>query len=99
MATLPFQPFSIHGQAFILLSRRTDNLICALNIQDDKRKKALLLHYCGEETSDMYDSFSNDRKGLGATQTVQDADGGRLTNIQARKNFQGSMENHAHPQL
>ena len=57
-----------------------DNLICALDIKDDKRKKALLLHYCGEETYDIYDSFSDAEKGIGATREVTN-DSGDTVNV------------------
>jgi len=44
-----------------------DNMLRALDIKDDKRKKAMLLHYCGEEVYDIFDSFSDTDKGIGAT--------------------------------
>ncbi|XP_052788463.1 uncharacterized protein K02A2.6-like [Mya arenaria] len=50
--------------------QKLENLLCALDITVDKRKKALLLHYCGEETYDIFDSFSDDDKGIGATKEV-----------------------------
>ena len=44
-----------------------DNMLCVLDIKDDKRKKAMLLHYCGEEVYDIFYSFSDTDKGIGAT--------------------------------
>jgi hypothetical protein len=50
--------------------QKLENLMCTMDISDDKRKKALLLHYCGEETYDIYDSFTDAQKGIGATRVV-----------------------------
>lgn len=50
-------------------------MLCALDITDDRRKKALLLHYCGDETYDIYDSFSDMDKGIGSTREVTDVNG------------------------
>ena len=35
---------------------RLENLFVAMNIQDDKRKRALLLHYAGEQVHDIFDA-------------------------------------------
>ena len=83
MAQLPtFAPFmvrsDVHNSEQSAGSRwkkwldKFENLICALDITSDKRKKALLLHYIGEETYDIYDSFSDEKKGIGATVTVSE---------------------------
>ena len=34
------------------------NLMVALNIDNDARQKALLLHYVGDETTDIFDTLS-----------------------------------------
>ena len=39
-----------------------ENLVCALDITSDARKKALLLHYGGEEIYKIYESFSDVKK-------------------------------------
>ena len=39
-----------------------ENLVCALDITSDARKKALLLHYGGEEIYGIYESFSDEKK-------------------------------------
>ena len=44
-----------------------ENLVCALDITTDARKKALLLHYGGDEIYEIYESFSEEKKGIGAT--------------------------------
>ena len=68
-----FPPFAVHSgeQSAGIRWRRWvekfENMICALDITVDKRKKALLLHYVGEETYDIYDSFTDEQKGIGAT--------------------------------
>ena len=46
---------------------RFENLLVALDISDDKKKKAMLLHYVGEETYDIFDSFTQEQKGVNAT--------------------------------
>ena len=51
-----------------------ENMLCALDINEDKRKKALLLHYCGNETYDIYDSFTDEKKGIGATRAVSETE-------------------------
>lgn len=51
-----------------------ENLLGALDITSDARKKALLLHYCGEDVYDIYDAFSDAQKGVGATTTVGEND-------------------------
>ena len=43
-----------------------ENLVCALDITSDARKKALLLHCEGEEIYEIYESFSDEKKGTGA---------------------------------
>ena len=46
---------------------KLDNLLLAMAITDDKRKKALLLHYAGDECLDIYDAMTDAQKGVGAT--------------------------------
>ena len=36
---------------------RFKNLMAAINIVDDARQKALLLHYVGEDTNDIFDTL------------------------------------------
>ena len=36
-----------------------DNLLVGLDITDDKRKLALLLHYAGEEVNEIFDTFAD----------------------------------------
>ena len=40
-----------------------ENLVCALDITSDAHKKTLLLHYRGEEIYEIYESFSDEKKG------------------------------------
>ena len=37
--------------------------MCALDITADARKKALLLHYGGEDIYEVYESFSDEKNG------------------------------------
>ena len=43
-----------------------ENLVCALDITSDAPKKTLLLHYGGDEIYEIYESFSDEKKGTGA---------------------------------
>ena len=43
-----------------------ENLVCALDITSDARKNALLLRYGGEKIYEIYESFSDEKKGTGA---------------------------------
>ena len=45
---------------------KLDNLLCALDIKSDARKKALLLHYGGDDIFEIYDSMTDEQKGIGA---------------------------------
>ena len=71
-----FPPFSVHqeeqsaGQRWKKWLEKFDNMLCAMDITSDSRKKALLLHYVGEETFDIYDTFTDAQKGNGATTEV-----------------------------
>ena len=38
---------------------RFRNLLVAINVQDKKRQKALLLHYAGEDVNDIFDTLPN----------------------------------------
>ena len=44
---------------------KLDNLLCALDIKSDARKKALLL-YNGDDIFEIYDSMTDEQKGMGA---------------------------------
>lgn len=41
-----------------------ENLLCALDITSDARKKALLLHYGGDDVYNIVDSFTDEQKGV-----------------------------------
>ena len=42
--------------------RRFENLLVAVDVTDDARKKALLLHYAGEKVQDVFETFHNHDK-------------------------------------
>ena len=44
----------------------------------DKKRKTTLLHYAGDEVFDIYHSFTDQQKGIGATTTTED--GSRILN-------------------
>ena len=76
MSSLPtFPKFSVHSEESSAGPRwrkwidKFENLLCALDIQNDSRRKALLLHYVGDEAYDIYLSFSDAMKGIGAVDT------------------------------
>lgn len=39
--------------------QRFENVIIALDIKDDTRKRAMLLHYAGEGVQDIFDTFTD----------------------------------------
>ena len=49
-----------------------ENLFVALDIDSDKKRKVTLLHYAGDEVFDIYHSFTDQQKGIGATTTTED---------------------------
>lgn len=49
---------------------KLENLLCALDISSDPRKKALLLHYAGDEVYTIFESFTDEQKGIGHTKTM-----------------------------
>ena len=73
MASLPnFEKFPVHkdesstGVRWKTWIMKLDNLLCALDIKSDARKKALLLHYGGDDIFEIYDSMTDEQKGIGA---------------------------------
>ena len=57
-----FPAFDVHYEPASVVQRwtkyvkRFNNLITALNIKDNKRQRALLLHYAGEDLRDILDT-------------------------------------------
>ncbi|KAK7099318.1 hypothetical protein V1264_003469 [Littorina saxatilis] len=45
---------------------KLENMLCGLDVTADDRKKALLLHYAGDEVYEIFDNFSDDQKGVDA---------------------------------
>ena len=72
----PFENFPIYtdeqsaGIRWRKWVAKLENLMCALDITSDARKKALLLHYAGDDVYTLYDSFTDEQKGVGSTQQV-----------------------------
>ena len=61
-ASLPiFPPFSVHENApdvrWKKWVKRLDNLLIGMDIRDTKRRRALLLHYAGEEVNDIFETL------------------------------------------
>ena len=56
-----FPPFSVHeGNSEIRWRKwisRLKNLIIGLDVKDKKRQRALLLHYAGEDVSEIFDTL------------------------------------------
>ena len=50
-----------------------ENLLCSLDVHDDARNKALLLHHIGDEAYDIFDSFSDEQKGIGSVNVEGEA--------------------------
>ena len=66
----PFEKFNVHAEEHTAGTRWKKYLACfelliqAMNLQDKPtRKKALLIHYAGEEVFDIFDTFSDEQKG------------------------------------
>ena len=51
---------------------KLENLFVAKDIDSDKKGKATLLHYTGDEVFDIYHSFTDQQKGIAATTTTED---------------------------
>ena len=79
MALPNFYPFPVHSDEQSSCVRwrkyidKFENLLCALDVHDDARKKALLLHYIGDEAYDIFDSFSDEQKGVGSVNAEGEA--------------------------
>ena len=65
-----FDKFNVHAEEHTAGTRwkkylaRFEMLIQALNLQDKpSRKKALLIHYAGEEVFDIFNTFTAEQKG------------------------------------
>ena len=64
----PFPCFDLNSDVTNLGSRwekyirRFKNLLVAIDVKDDARKKALLLHYVGEKVQDIFETFVNHDK-------------------------------------
>eukprot|EP00745_Piridium_sociabile_P029527 TRINITY_DN48507_c1_g1_i2.p1 TRINITY_DN48507_c1_g1~~TRINITY_DN48507_c1_g1_i2.p1 ORF type:complete len:283 (-),score=41.55 TRINITY_DN48507_c1_g1_i2:214-1062(-) len=74
MASLPeFRKFVVHGEETSAGTRwkkwiaQLENLLCGLDINNDARKKALLLHYGGDEIFDIVHTMSEEDQGIGST--------------------------------
>ena len=73
-----FLTFSIHADPNTTSIRLTkwidklENLFVALDIDSDKKWKATLLHYAGNEVFDIYQSFTDQQKGIGTTTITED---------------------------
>ena len=78
MATsLPqFERFSVYSDEQNVGTRwrkwisKFENLLCALDIKSDPRKKAMLLHYGGDDLYTITESFSDEKLGIGHTTVV-----------------------------
>ena len=46
-------------QQFLKYKRKFENLVNALNVTDDRQKKALLLNYIGEEAYKVYENLTS----------------------------------------
>lgn len=59
-----FPKFPVHAEGAIGTRwrkwvQRLENLFVGMKITDNKRKRALLLHYAGEEVYDIFDTFAD----------------------------------------
>lgn len=77
MATLPtFERFTVHGEETTAGTRwskwlaKLENILVALDITSDARKKALLIHYGGDDVFEIVHSMTDEKKGVGATKNI-----------------------------
>ncbi len=70
MSLPQFERFVYHGEEstsenrWKVLINKLENLLCGLDITSDQRKKALLLHYGGDDIYELFDSMSDEQKGV-----------------------------------
>ena len=85
---LVFPTFSVHADPNTISIRwkkwmnKLENLFVALDIDSDKKWKAILLHYAGDKVFDIYHSFTDQQKRSGATTTAED--GSTIPNLYER---------------
>ncbi|KAK7096634.1 hypothetical protein V1264_005909 [Littorina saxatilis] len=66
-----FEHFPVHSDEATLGTRwkrwltRFEILLTAISVTDKARKKALLLHYAGDEVFTVFESFTDEQKGVG----------------------------------
>ena len=75
MNFLPFTIQSDEGTAGTRWKKwlnKFENFLLVCNVTDDKRKKAMFLHYIGDEAYEIYDSFTDTEKGIGAMKIEAD---------------------------
>ena len=79
-----FEPFLVYQDENTVGVRwrkwvdKLEILLSALDISSDARKKALLLHYAGDEVYTIVESFTDEQKGKGHTRTEGDGDEQRI---------------------
>ena len=73
-----FPNFSVHSEQNTTSIRwgkwiqKLENLFIALDMKCDEKRKATLLHYAGDEVFDIFDNFTDQQKGIGATKELED---------------------------
>ena len=61
----PFPPFNVEddptatGQRWTKWKKRFENFLLAMNIEDETRKRALLLHYIGPSAFDIFETLND----------------------------------------
>ena len=66
-----FEPFVVHGndldlhvgERWVRWLARFDVLSKALHVTDGAQRKAMLIHYAGEEVFDIFETFNTEQKG------------------------------------
>lgn len=72
-----FPSFSVHVDQTTTAVRwkkwidKLKNVFAALDIDNDKKRKATLLHFAGDEVFNIFHNFTDQQKGIGAT-TISD---------------------------
>ena len=78
MASHSLQPFDTEtdpsslGMRWSKWTQRFENFLVAMDIVNDARKRALLLHLAGERVHDIYDTLAEDEDDYAGTKTKLD---------------------------
>ena len=90
-----FEPFVVHGndldlhvgERWVRWLARFDVLSKALHVTDGAQRKAMLIHYAGEEVFDIFETFNTEQKGSEDNEGYQVLCDSLTKHFQLRKNI------------